>query len=428
MRYIKHNTSLFVKNRQKFINKVVPNSISLFYSSDLYSIIYQDNFILNNNCDLFYLCGLDVKNIILLIFPDAKEEGFKEIIFIRKITETIKVWEGDFFSTEQVRCITGIKNVYWINDFNIILLQLLDQVNTIYLNLDLNLFLSNCNIPNLYFNRFIKFIRDYCSVHVFKSTHKIVQKLRLIKESEELVCIKKAVSITEKGLMKILKYIKPNVWEFELEAALIYEFIKNRAESFSFPPIIASGLNTNILHYNLNNKQCHSQELLLIDVGARYSKYCADITRVFPVNGKFSKRQKEVYQAVLNIKKHAESLLISGTLFHDYNIAIEQKVIEELFKIKLLNKYSNVLSYKRYFMHSISHHLGLDTHDVDDFFYDKFQKNMVVTIEPGIYIVDENIGIRLEDTYVVQSSGLPVNLTENFPVEYEAVEDLMIRN
>lgn len=419
MKYNKINTNLFLKNRKKFINKILPNSIALFYSSDFYSTCYDNNFCVKTNVDLFYLCGLDEQEIILLIFPDSKEEKFKEIIFIRKITEKIKIWEGNYLSKKKIRYITGIRSVYWINDFNNIVLSLLNQVKIIYLN---------CNIFTTYFNQFVKFVRDNCSFYVYKSSNKILQKLRLIKEPEELECIKKAVSITEQGLKRILSCIIPNVWEFEIEAELIYEFIKNRSES-SYPPIIASGSNTNILHYNLNNKQCKSKELLLIDVGAKYSNYCSDITRVFPINGKFSKRQKEVYQAVLNIKQYAETLLSAGNSFQNYNIEIEKKVIEELLKIQLLNKNhslsEHIFVYKKFFIHSISHHIGLHTHDCNDCIYDKFQKNMVLTIEPGIYIVNENIGIRLEDTYLVQEIGPAINLTESFPIEYKDIESLI---
>lgn len=430
MKYQKINTNLFLKNRKKFIRQILPNSIALFHSNDVYHKSYQDDIVFKNNINLFYLCGLDQKQIILFLFPDAKEEKFKEMIFVRKITEQIKIWEGNYFSKEKIRTITGIKNIYFIDEFNFIFSHLSKQVKRIYLNVNEKYF-SNCKFINHYLDQFIKYIQDICSSHCYKSSHKILEKLRLIKEPEELEYIKKAVFITEKGFKRISRYIKPNIWEFEIEAELGHEFIRNYSDGFSYTPIIASGNNSNILHYNLNNQKCQSRDIVLVDVGAKYSNYCSDLTRVFPVNRQFSKRQKEIYQAVLNIKKYAENLLVVGNSFQEYNIEVGKKVIEELLKINLLNKNDlyhhniNNCFYKKFFIHDISHHLGLNTHDYDYIFSNKFQKNMVLTIEPGIYIPNENIGIRLEDTYLVQSIGKPINLTKNFPIEYEEIESLM---
>lgn len=423
------HSNLFIKNRKKFIKKISYNSIALFYSYDFYSFCDEHN-IHKNNANLFYVCGLNNKETIVLLFPNAKEKKFKEIIFIRKITEKIKICEGEYFSKEKVSCITGIKNVCWIDDFSFIFFNLSHQVKYIYLNLDQKYFKNyKFFINNLH--QYIKYIQNIFSFYFCRSSNKILERLRLIKEFEELEFIKKAVSITEKGFKRISSYIKPGIWEFEIEAELIHEFIKNGSDGFAYNPIIASGSNTNILHYNLNNQQCKSQDIILVDVGAKYANYSSDFTRVFPINKTFSKRQKQVYQAVLNIKKYAENLLISGNSFQYYNIEVGKKVTKELLKIKLLNSnkiyYQNNIIYKKFFVHEISHHLGLNTHDYDGVFFDKFQKNMVITIEPGIYIPNENIGIRLEDTYVVQSIGNPINLTKNFPIEYKDIEFLMIK-
>jgi Xaa-Pro aminopeptidase len=280
--------------------------------------------------------------------------------------------------------------------------------------------------------RFVKKLKDKYPGHTYLRCQPIMQRLRSIKEPEEIALIQKACDITEKGVRRIFDFVKPGVWEYEIEAAFIHEFLRNRANGFAYTPIIASGASANVLHYIENNKQCKEGELILLDVGAAYANYSSDLTRMVPVSGKFSPRQKEVYNAVLRVKDAAASMLVPGTLWAEYHLEVGKIMTKELIGLGLLTQADvdkedpKWPAYKKYFMHGTSHHMGLDTHDYG-ILTEPMQAGMVFTVEPGIYIPDEGFGVRIEDDYVIQEKGEPFNLMKNIPVTIEEIEALMKR-
>jgi Xaa-Pro aminopeptidase len=278
--------------------------------------------------------------------------------------------------------------------------------------------------------RFVKWWKENYPAHKVEKSNPILQRIRSIKESEELDLIQKACDITEKGFRRVLNFVKPNVMEFEIEAEFMHEFLRNRSKGFAYTPIIASGNNANVLHYIENNQQCNSGDLILLDVGAEYANYSSDMTRMIPVSGKFTNRQKEVYNAVLRVKNEATKMLVPGNFWKQYHVEVGKIMTSELLGLGLLDKADvqnenpDWPAYKKYFMHGTSHHMGLDTHDYG-LLYEPMQANMVFTVEPGIYIPAEGLGIRLEDDVVIQKTGEPFNLMRNIPIEAEEIESIM---
>ncbi|MCT6869161.1 aminopeptidase P family protein [Apibacter sp.] len=427
-RYITLDKNLFIKNRKKFVQRMAPNSVAIFNSNDIYPISADSTLPFQQQRDLFYLSGIDQEESILVICPYAYLEEHREMLFIRETNEHIAIWEGEKYSKEQATEVSGIKNVYWLQDFERIMEMVVVQMDNIYINI--NEHYRAEKVVETREDRFIKKLQNKYRGHCYLRSNPILQHLRSIKEPEEINAIQHACDITEKGFRRILPFIKPGVWEYEIEAELIYEFIKNRSKGWAYTPIIASGNNSNVLHYILNNKECKDGDVVLLDVGAEYANYSSDMTRTLPVNGRFTERQKEVYQAVLNVKNESTKLLITGNNWYSYHEEVGNIMTEELLKLKLItsedvkNQDPKWPAYKKYFMHGNSHHLGLDTHDYG-ILTDSFVPNMVFTVEPGIYIPEEGFGIRIEDNVVIQPSGNPHNLMRNIPIEIEELEDLM---
>ncbi|MCB9201529.1 MAG: aminopeptidase P family protein [Flavobacteriales bacterium] len=426
------NTStLFKKNRVKFTDKLLPNSIAFFNSNDVYPLSSDSVLPFKQHSDIFYLSGINQEESILVLYPDALEKENQEILFVQETNEHIKIWEGEKLTKEQATEISGIKNIQWIQNFDSVVNSLLIQSENIYINLNENP-RANTEVQTRE-DRFIEKIKRKYPAHTYKRSNPILQNIRSIKEPEEIELIQKACNITEKTFCRILKFAKPNVWEYEIEAEMIHEFTRSKTQGHAFSPIIASGKNATILHYLQNNKQCKDGELVLLDFGCQYNNYNSDMTRVIPVNGKFNPRQKEVYQAVLNVKNYATSLLVDGLTFKEYNKEVGNFMTSELIKLKLLDKVDiqnqneKNPAYKKYFMHGTSHFLGLDTHDYGNY-NNPIKENMVLTVEPGIYIPNEKIGIRLEDDVVVQKDKKPINLLTNSPIEIEEIEELMNNN
>lgn len=426
-RYQNIPSQLFIQNRNNFKEHLKPGSIAIFFSNDIMPTNADGTMGFKQNSDLFYLSGIDQEETILIIFPDAKDNAHKEILFIRETNETIAIWEGEKLTKQQASEISGISTIYWTHQFEQILKTLIYQAEYIYLN-------SNEHIRNQIEtetaqDRWNKKIMQKYPLHKYERSAPILFKLRSIKNSIEIDLIQQACNITEKAFKRILKFIKPNVWEYEIEAEMIHEFINNRSKGFAYPPIIASGRNACVLHYTENNKQCKDGEVILIDAAAEYANYASDMTRCVPVNGKFTKRQKEVYNSVLFVLKEATKLLQPGMTFEKYNKEVGKMMTEELLKLKLLtkedikNETPEKPAYKKYFMHGTSHFLGIDVHDVG-FFYEPMQAGMVFTCEPGIYILEENLGIRLENNILITQKG-QINLMQNIPIEAEEIEELM---
>jgi Xaa-Pro aminopeptidase len=380
--------------------------------------------------DIFYLSGVDQEESVLVLFPTASNPAHREVLFLRETNETIAIWEGEKLTKAKAFETSGIKTVYWLNQFPTIFKQLMAEAQGIYLNTNEHL-RAKTEVQTRE-DRFIQQVKtEYPAHQVYKSAS-ILHKTRSIKESVELALMQTACDITDKGFRRILDFVKPGVWEYEIEAEFAHEFLRNRSQGFAYTPIIASGKNACVLHYIENNKQCQDGDVILLDVGAEYANYSSDLTRCIPVNGRFTSRQKAVYNAVLHVKKEATKLLVPGTIMAEYHKQVGNLMEEQLVNLGLIsvedikNQDAAWPAYKKYFMHGTSHFLGLDTHDVG-LWNEPIQANMVFTVEPGIYIPEEGLGIRLEDDVVVQASGEPFNLMRNIPLEAEQIEELMNR-
>ena len=428
MKYLPIDSTLFIKNRAKFTAKMKPKSVAIFNSNDIYPISADSTLPFEQHRDIFYLSGIDQEESILLLFPDAPYESQKEMLFLKETNEHIAVWEGAKLNKEQAFSVSGIKTVHWVQDFEKILAELMSYSDTIYINTNEH-YRANIETETRE-ARFVKWWKSSYPAHQVAKSNTLLQQLRSIKEPQEIELIQKACNITELGFRRILSFVKPNVMEYEIEAEFIHEFIRNRSKGFAYTPIIASGNNANVLHYIENNQQCKSGDLILLDVAAEYANYSSDLTRTIPVSGRYSQRQKAVYNAVLRVKNEATKLLIPGTLIKEYHTEVGKIMTSELLGLGLLDKADvqnqnpESPAYKKYFMHGTSHHLGLNTHDYG-ILTEPIQANMVFTVEPGIYIPAEGFGIRLEDNVVVQETGEPFNLMHNIPIEVEEMESLM---
>jgi Xaa-Pro aminopeptidase len=428
MKYNPLLSSFYINSRKAFMAELKPKSLAVFNSNDIYPISADSTLPFEQHRDIFYLSGIDQEESILVLFPNAFEEKQREILFIRKTDEHIAIWEGAKLTKAQAIDISGIQTIYWLEDFEAVFQKLSTQCDTFYFNT--NEHYRQAVETETREDRFIKWCTRQYPAHSNAKSNPILQKLRSIKADEEIKQLQIACDITEKGIRRLLPFLKPGVWEYELEAELIHEFIKNQSKGFAYEPIIASGINANILHYTQNNQQCKAGELVLLDVAAEYGNYSADLTRTVPVSGFFTKRQREVYNSVLRVKNEATKLLIPGMIWKDFHLEVGKLMTSELLGLRLLDKIDvqnenpENPSYKKYFMHGTCHHLGLNTHDYG-LLHLPMEANMVFTVEPGIYIPQEGFGIRLEDDVVIQKSGAPTNLMSNIPIEVEDIEDLM---
>ena len=427
MKYSPIENSLFIKNRKKFIDKMEDNSIAFFNSNDNYPVSADTTLPFEQHRDLFYLSGINQEETVLLLFKKSNEE-FKEIIFLTEPNDLLTHWEGARLDRKKTLSISGIHNICWLNELDKIIGALMKEVQILYLNKNEHYRAKiETQTREERFNNWIT--KEYPSKET-KGCNIILQRLRSIKDPIEIQLIQKACDITELGFRRILNFVKPGVWEYEIEAEFSHEFLRNKSKKFAYSPIIASGINSNILHYIKNNNQCREGDILLLDVGAEYANYSSDMTRTIPVSGRFTKRQKAIYNSVLLVKNEATKLLRPGLLWKEHYAEVGKIMTSELLKLGLLskndvqNQTKENPAFKKYFTHGVSHHLGLDTHDYGDLSR-PIEKNMVFTVEPGIYVQEENFGIRLEDDVVVQENTDPINLMKNIPIEIEEIEDLM---
>ncbi|WP_297508014.1 aminopeptidase P family protein [Flavobacterium sp.] len=431
MKYHAIDRELFSTNRAKFTAQMKPNSVAIFNSNDIYPISADSTLPFAQHRDIFYLSGADQEESILLLFPDAPYAHLREILFLRETNEHIAIWEGEKLTKERAFEVSGIRSVIWLQDFQKTLKEVMAYADTIYINTNEH-YRASVETQTRE-DRFIKWWKETYPAHKVEKSNPILQRLRSVKESQEIALMQTACDITEKGIRRILNFVKPGVMEYEIEAEFAHEFLRNRSKGFAYTPIIASGANANVLHYIENNQECKAGDLLLLDVGAEYANYSSDLSRTIPVSGRFTERQRAVYNAVLKVKNEATKLLVPGTLWKEYHVEVGKIMTSELLGLGLLDK-ADVQNedpawpaYKKYFMHGTSHHLGLDTHDYG-LLYEPMQPNMVFTVEPGIYIPAEGFGIRLEDDVVIQKSGAPFNLMRNIPIEAEEIEQLMNEN
>ncbi|MGB1370758.1 MAG: aminopeptidase P family protein [Flavobacteriaceae bacterium] len=428
MKYLPIDSKLFIKNRAKFVAQMIPNSIAVFNSNDIFSTGADSTLPFHQHRNIFYLSGVDQEESILVLFPDVKNHMHKEILFLKETNDHIAIWEGAKLNKKQAIETSGVQTVYWLDEFDSVFEQLMSEAKTLYFNNN-NHYRQAVEMETRE-DRFIKTVKQKFPNHKIENNFPIMEALRGVKEPEEIALIQKACDITEKGFKRVLGFVKPGVMEYEIEAEYAHEFLKNRSKGFAYTPIIGSGFNACVLHYIENNQVCKVGDMLLMDVGAEYANYSSDMTRTIPVSGRFTARQKAVYQAVLNVKNEATKMLLQGTLWEEYHVEVGKLMTSELLRLGLIdkadvqNENSERPAYKKYFMHGTSHHMGLDTHDFGAL-KTPMKANMVFTVEPGIYIPEEKMGIRLEDDVVIQPEGIPINLMKNIPIEIDEIEMLM---
>jgi Xaa-Pro aminopeptidase len=428
MKYERIDKSLFIKNRQKFISHLEPNSLAIFNSNDIYPVSADSTLPFTQHRDIFYLSGVDQEESVLVIFPDAFDEKHREMLFLKETSELIAIWEGEKLTKETAFETSGIKTVFWLDQMESVMKTVLAQADKIYINTNEHT-RANTEVETRE-DRFIKKLKQEYPAHQYRKSAPIMHEIRSVKEQIEIDLMQKACNITDAGFRRILSFTKPGVMEYEIEAELMHEFLRSRSKGFAYTPIIASGKNACVLHYIENNQECKDGDVILMDFGAEYANYASDMTRCIPVNGKFTERQAAVYNAVLRVKKGAEKMLVGGTMMHEYHKEVGHLMESELLGLGLIdqtdikNQDPNWPAYKKYFMHGTSHFIGLDTHDVG-LWTEPIKEGMVFTCEPGIYIPEENLGIRIEDDLVVQKSGDPINLMGHIPIEVEEIEDLM---
>ncbi len=427
MRYEPIDSALFVDNRARFVKHMKPNSIALFVSSDVYPRNADADFYFRQDSELFWLSGIDQEETMLILFPDCPNPLYKEVLFVRETNDHIAVWEGHKYSKKEAEAISGIKQVQWNQDFRGLVNTLCKYAEHIYLNTNENDRASNPVQTGQM--RFVHEIKAQFPLHNFERSAKISEYERSRKSAEEITLIQRAVRITADAFYQVLKTVKPGMWEFELEGLIMKEFLSNRANGYSFQPIIASGASACVLHYVKNDKQTKDGDLLLLDFGADYANYAGDMTRCFPVNGRFSKRQKEIYDAVLRVNRAATKLLVPGRTLDAYNRESALIMQDELLSLGLISRDDIAKesptwpAYKKYFPHGTGHFLGIDVHDIGAR-YGKLAAGMVITCEPGIYIQEEGLGIRIENDILITEQG-PVNLMAGVAIETDEIEDIM---
>ncbi len=427
MKNIKIDRNLFVQNRLRLSKRLKPNSLAIFNSNDVMPTSADGTHPFRQQTDIFYLSGIDQEETLLVVCPDAREDKQKEILFIKETNEQIATWEGHKYTKAEVQDISGIATVHWTSELDAILRPLAVQSENIYLNSNEHL-RAAIRVESRDM-RFLKWCRQHFPLHHYERLAPIMHDLRAVKLPQEIDLIKAACALTEKAFRRVLGFIRPGVWEYEIEAEIVYEFMRNGARGPAFETIVASGIDSCTLHYIKNNKQCKEGDLMLIDFGVVCANYASDLTRTVPVNGRFSKRQKEVYRAVLKIQKAAIQMLRPGITLEEYQKAVAQLVEAELIRLGVLKRAEvkkqpkDSPLYKKFFPHGTSHHLGLDVHDYGDK-YRKLEPGMVLTCEPGIYIRDEAVGVRIENDILITKKG-PVDLTESIPREVEEIEELM---
>ncbi len=427
MRYNIPPADLYIQNRANLRKQLPARSVAVFNSNDIMPTNADGTMPFRQNNDLLYMCGIDQEDTTLVIMPDHPDESLREVLFLKETSELIAIWEGHKFTKEEARAISGIKTIMWNTEFERVFNTIAVEADTIYLN-------SNEHTRAVLTvetrdDRFSKWCHGKYPQHQYGRLAPIMHQLRAIKSEAELTMMQKACEITEAGFRRVLSFLQPGVMEYEVEAEFIHEFIRQGSRGFAYAPIIASGFSACVLHYVDNDKPCQDGDVLLLDVGAEYGNYNADMTRAIPVNGRFTDRQKAVYNAVLRVKNEATNMLRPGVILHEYNKEVGKVMESELLGLGLLDKTDiknqdpENPAYKKYFMHGTSHFLGLDVHDVGNF-YQPIKEGMVFTVEPGIYIREENLGIRLEDNIVIQKHG-HLNLMKNIPIEADEIEEIM---
>lgn len=429
MRYESIGKELFVLNRKRLLKEIPRNSIVVVNANDVMPTNADGTMRFQQNSDLFYLTGVDQEETILVLAPGFPDKKYREILFIRETSEEIAIWEGQKLTKEQATEATGIDMVLWTSEFPRLFntLMVAGDVEQVFLNTNEH-YRADVEVESRD-ARFIRWCKGKYPLHRYARLAPIMHRLRSVKSKRELELMQRAADITEKAFRRVLKFVKPGVREYEIEAEYMHEFLRHGSRGFAYEPIIASGANACVLHYIRNDQVCRDGDVLLLDVGAEYANYNADLTRTIPVNGRFSPRQKEVYNAVLRVQREAISMLGPGVQYYEYHKEVQKIMEAELVKLKLIDRKdirqqdgARPLVMK-YYMHGTGHMLGLDVHDVGSM-YQRMEPGMVWTVEPGIYIREEGLGVRIENNVVITAKGTH-DLMKNIPVEVEEIEELM---
>ena len=427
MKYLPVNEHLFINNRKNFVSRIKSGSIAIFNANDEFPRSGDQNFVFKQNADFFYLTGIDQEQSVLILFPDCPNSQYNEVLFLRQTNEHIAVWEGHKYTREEARKTSGIQSIYWLSEFDSILAGIIYYAENIYINTNENdRFSFGVPYRDL---RMLQELRSKFPLHHYERSAPVMRDLRVVKSDIEVELTKKACTITRDAFIRTLKFVKPGVTEYEIEAEVTHEFLKQRATGHAYTPIIASGKNAIVLHYIDNNQVCNDGDVILFDFGAEYANYNADMSRSIPVSGRFTKRQRDVYNAVLRVMRAATQLIVAGAVWNEYHDEVGKIMTSELIGLGLLDKHDvekqdpKMPAYKKYFMHGTSHHLGLDVHDLASR-YKAFEAGNILTCEPGIYIPQEGLGIRLENNILITREG-NIDLMADIPVEADEIESIM---
>jgi Xaa-Pro aminopeptidase len=427
MKYPLIENNLFTNNRKNFVSRTKHNSIAIFHANDEFPRSGDQAFLFKQNPDFFYLTGIDQEQCILVLFPDCPNKGYKEVLFLRQTNEHIAIWEGHKYTKEEARAASGIECIYWLSEYETILQNIINYAEHIYINTNENDRYSH-TVPYRDL-RMYEALKLRYPLHKYERSALILRDLRVIKSETEIELTQKACDITNDAFVRVLKFLKPGATEYEIEAEITHEFLRQRATGHAYNPILASGKNAIVLHYTDNNQVCNDGDVILFDFGAEYANYNADMSRSVPVNGRFTNRQHAVYNAVLHVMREATKMIVAGTVWNEYHDEVGKIMTSELIDLGLLDKHDvekqdpNAPLYKKYFMHGTSHHLGLDVHDFASR-YKAFEVGNILTCEPGIYIPEEGLGIRIENNILITEGGNR-DLMADIPVEAEHIEDIM---
>jgi Xaa-Pro aminopeptidase len=421
------NPHIFIENRKRFIAKMAKNSIAIFNSNDEIPINGDALYPFKQNADLFWLTGIRQEDTMLVLFPDNPDKKYREVLVLVRPVELKEKWDGKRHRANEATAISGIQTIVWLESVDALLQPMIHLADSIYLNTNENDRKASLIAVRDY--RYAAELKARYPLHNYLRSAKIMRELRAIKSPLEVAVLQQAIDITEKTFRRLLKFIKPGVWENQIEAEIYHEFLMNRSAGPAYGSIIAGGDRARTLHYVANNQQCKDGELILMDFGAEYGSYCADLTRTVPVNGKYSKRQREVYNACLHLHDYGKSLLKPGITIVKYTEMVGDEASKTFQKIGLLSKNDiknetpDNRAYRKYLYHGISHHLGIDVHDLGTK-TEPIKAGMLFTVEPGIYIEEEKFGVRVENNVWITKNG-NVDLMKNIPRKAEEIERLM---
>ena len=427
MKYLPIPSKLYEQNRQRFIEKMKPNSLAIFPCSPVFPKSGDGTYGYKPDADVLWLSGIVQEKTIVVLYPDNPDKNAREILVLLKPNELLEKWVGHKFRKDEATAISGIKNVQWLDGFDTLLQVMMNSADTVYLNTNEHNRLDT-ELPRTDL-LFVQDVMKKYPLHNYDRAARIMKEVRAIKTAEEVEVVKQAIDITHKAFSRVAQFLKPGVMEYEVEAEITHEFLRNRATGHAYGCIIASGDRARTLHYEENNQECKDGELILMDFGAEYGNYNADLTRTVPVNGTFTPRQKEVYNACLAVHNHGKDILKPGLPFPDYVKSINAEMERQLLKIGLITQEDidhqdpADPAFRRYFYHGVTHHLGLVVHDVGSY-TDEIKEGMLFTIEPGIYIEEEQMGIRIENNIWITANGNE-DLFRNIPITVEEIEAAM---